>query len=387
MIVICEDCGKKYRIDPSKIKGKTAKFKCKACNHIITVSKPEPKPPESPQPPPFIEADSEVSQQTPPAAAARIKKKISGGRSRIPLSLKLGSIGLRTKMIVLFFFIPIVFFAASSFLITRQMNTLAGQLTDESTRIVTKMAEDKMADIARAVATQCKLYLLGHPGLRKEKFIRDSNFKRLAVQKVGMTGYTALYELPGPDGIWRTWSHVNPKIIGINMIKLKKPLGRNFDGFWRVYTGVKGGKESKGYYTWQDKDGRFRDKFMVCTLIEGTSYVVAATTYLDELTRNVHILKKDSEEAIGKTQNTIWIIWGVTLLLIGAIVLIYGQRLAGRIKSLTDVAERISVGELEEEVPIKSKDELGELAEAISRMQDSIRLSIERLRRRRSNPK
>ena len=183
MIVICEDCGKKYRIDPSKIKGKTAKFKCKACNHIITVSKPEPKPPESPQPPPFIEADSEVSPQMPAAAAARIKKKIPGRRSRISLSLKAGSIGLRTKMIVLFFFIPIVFFAASGFLITRQMNTLAGQLTDESTRIVKKMAEDKMADIARAVATQCKLYLLGHPGLRKEKFVRDSNFKRLAVQK------------------------------------------------------------------------------------------------------------------------------------------------------------------------------------------------------------
>jgi HAMP domain-containing protein len=35
------------------------------------------------------------------------------------------------------------------------------------------------------------------------------------------------------------------------------------------------------------------------------------------------------------------------------------------------------------EVKTTSKDEIGELAEAISRMQDSIRLSIERLRRRR----
>jgi HAMP domain-containing protein len=57
--------------------------------------------------------------------------------------------------------------------------------------------------------------------------------------------------------------------------------------------------------------------------------------------------------------------------------------LTGRIKSLTDVADRISVGELDAEIKIKSKDELGDLAEAISRMQDSIRLSIERLRRRR----
>ena len=39
MIVICEECGKKYRVDASKIKGETAKVKCRSCNHLITVSK------------------------------------------------------------------------------------------------------------------------------------------------------------------------------------------------------------------------------------------------------------------------------------------------------------------------------------------------------------
>jgi methyl-accepting chemotaxis protein len=76
-------------------------------------------------------------------------------------------------------------------------------------------------------------------------------------------------------------------------------------------------------------------------------------------------------------------ILGGTLLLIGIIVSIYGHRLTGKIKSLTDVAERISIGDLGIEIETKSRDEIGELAEAISRMQDSIRLSIERLRRRR----
>jgi HAMP domain-containing protein len=70
-------------------------------------------------------------------------------------------------------------------------------------------------------------------------------------------------------------------------------------------------------------------------------------------------------------------------LLIGIIVSIYGHRLTSKIKSLTDVAERISIGDLEIEVEAQSRDEIGELAEAISRMQESIRLSIERLRRRR----
>jgi HAMP domain-containing protein len=71
------------------------------------------------------------------------------------------------------------------------------------------------------------------------------------------------------------------------------------------------------------------------------------------------------------------------LLLIGLIVAIYGHRLTGKIRSLTEVADRISVGELGMEIETQSKDEIGDLAEAIARMQDSIRLSIERLRRRR----
>jgi predicted Zn finger-like uncharacterized protein len=51
MIVFCEECGKKYRIDPAKIKGRAASFKCRSCSHRIVV--PKPPPPESqPQTPP-----------------------------------------------------------------------------------------------------------------------------------------------------------------------------------------------------------------------------------------------------------------------------------------------------------------------------------------------
>ena len=41
MLVICEDCAKKYNIDESRIKGEKARFNCKECGHIIVVEKPE----------------------------------------------------------------------------------------------------------------------------------------------------------------------------------------------------------------------------------------------------------------------------------------------------------------------------------------------------------
>jgi methyl-accepting chemotaxis protein len=72
-----------------------------------------------------------------------------------------------------------------------------------------------------------------------------------------------------------------------------------------------------------------------------------------------------------------------TIVLIGLVVSIYGNLLVNKIKSLTDLAQRISIGDLDAEVGIKSKDEIGDLYDAIVRMQESIRLSMERLRRRR----
>ncbi len=41
MLVICEDCGKKFNIDPSHIKKEKAKFTCNECGHIVLVTKPE----------------------------------------------------------------------------------------------------------------------------------------------------------------------------------------------------------------------------------------------------------------------------------------------------------------------------------------------------------
>jgi len=39
MLVICEDCAKKYNIDESRIKGNRARFTCNECGHIIIVNK------------------------------------------------------------------------------------------------------------------------------------------------------------------------------------------------------------------------------------------------------------------------------------------------------------------------------------------------------------
>ena len=385
MIVICEECGKKYRIDSTKIKGAAARFKCRVCSHMIMVAKP-------PSDPPAVAAadlgvtetvTETVEKKTPEIGSDIEIDRVVAERAKVRPARKAGRFNLRTKMLLLFLVVPLALMFGASLLYLWQLEQMSGLLTKESTKIVNQMAEDKIADLSTAVAIQCRLYLLAHPELRKEDFMNDMGFKTLAVQKVGLTGYTALYEMPGPDGVWRTWAHVNPKIVGIDMSTLKASLGRNFPGFWTIFSGVKGGKRSQGYYTWQDKDGKFRDKFMVCTPVAGTPFVIAATTYMDEFTGPIKLLETQAGLLTEKARLISWAVLGATLLLVGIIVSIYSHRLTSKIKSLTDVAERISIGDLGIEVETRSRDEIGELAEAISRMQDSIRLSIERLRRRR----
>jgi HAMP domain-containing protein len=385
MIVICEECGKKYRIDVTKIKGAAARFKCRVCTHMIMVTKPAS---DSPTAATADLAATEtvtetVEKQTPAIEPAIEIDRVAAERVKVKPVRKAGAFNLRTKMLLLFLVVPLALMIGASLLYLWQLEQMSGLLTKESTKIVNQMAEDKIADLSTAVAIQCRLYLLAHPELTKADFMNDMGFKTLAVQKVGLTGYTALYEMPGSDDVWRTWAHVNPKIVSIDMSTLKTSLGRNFPGFWTIFAGVKGGKRSQGYYTWQDKDGKFRDKFMVCTPVAGTRFVIAATTYLDEFTGPIKLLETQARMLTKKARQISWAVLGGTLLLIGIIVFVYGHRLTGKIKSLTDIAERISIGDLGIEVETRSRDEIGELAEAISRMQDSIRLSIERLRRRR----
>jgi HAMP domain-containing protein len=371
MIVICEECGKRYRIDPDKMKSVQARFKCKTCGHLVIVQKPGAAlEAEPPSPPPSPQTQSSAMEMPSPAAGSPGKQPAR-------------AMGLRAKMTLLFFLIPIALAAAAGFLYLWQLERLSTQLTTESSRVATRMAEDRIAEKARSVALEVRLFLTAGRDLQKQKFNETPEFRTVAVQKVGETGYTAVYEFPDSEGVWRTWAHANAKIIGIDMKTLEKSLGKNFPGFWKVFSGVQGGKESKGYYAWQDPDGSVRDKYMVCTPIEGTRFVVAATTYLDEFTMPVKVMEANARKSVIRARNATFGILAGTLILMGLIVSIYGHRLTSRIRNLTQVADRISVGELETEVVITTRDEIGDLGEAITRMQDSIRLSIERLRRRR----
>src|SRR5512147_1760771 len=102
-----------------------------------------------------------------------------------PQKKKSGLLGLRGKMFVLFFLIPITLIIAASLLYMWQLTTLSSGLAKGSTETIIKMTEKVVAERAREVASQCKVYLITHPELKKAFFNYDLKFKRIVVQKVG----------------------------------------------------------------------------------------------------------------------------------------------------------------------------------------------------------
>ena len=206
----------------------------------------------------------------------------------------------------------------------------------------------------------------------------------MAIQRVGVTGNTSLYEVAGADGIWRAWADIDAKLVGRNLEELKGRMGKHFDAYWKLLTGVKDGKIVSGYYQWPDEGGHFREKYMVCAPVEGTPYAVSASIYVDEITVPLMKIQERGNALAREMRNSNAAIMGGGLLLLAVILFLYGRGLTRKVHALSAWADRISLGELDlERSPVTSNDELGELSEAIARMQDSIRLSVERLRRRR----
>ncbi|RPI80079.1 MAG: HAMP domain-containing protein [Desulfobacteraceae bacterium] len=388
MKITCEGCNKTYNIDLEKMEYPQVKSKCKACGETIIITKPSSDTDDSPssfnmdendfsgldtaseafEPPPISSSSDEINLGDTPSefSAARTNKQLR--------------FGLRSRLFVFFFLIPIILIAVEGYFYLRNFNDLSLNLISQSTDAVKKLAEQIIAEKAHAVAGQVRLYLESHPSMQPEQFYKDDYFKTLAMQQVGKTGYTAMHVAEDKDsGAYTNWIHSNPAVVGTDLRNLSSKLPK----FWAILSVGKNGKESSGYYDWLEKDGSYRSKFMVCTPVIGTPYYVAATTYMDEFTVEIDQMKTSARLTSKQTQNNIIYISLIILILIGSITFWYGRSLTSKIKSLTDLTERISVGDLEAEIIIKSNDEIGDLGNAISRMQDSIRISIERLRRRK----
>jgi len=190
----------------------------------------------------------------------------------------------------------------------------------------------------------------------------DPEFKNWRFKRWGPRDIPPFNGVPDNQGIWRNWASHQSQDCGPGHEHAKQADGRQLPGFWKVFSNGKDGKESRGYYRWQEPDGSFRDKYMVCAPVQGTPYYVAATTYLDEFTQPVKQMEAKAVQISTDTRNIVLGILFGTLLLIGVIVAPI-RNTADQQDQETDPRwqKKISVGEMDAEIPVTSRDEIGDL--------------------------
>lgn len=250
----------------------------------------------------------------------------------------------------------------------------------ESKFSLDKLGEKIIKEKAIDVAAQIEIFIKTHPKLKKEDLNKDPWLKSIAVQKVGETGYTAVHDDRGIN-----YFHVNPQIVGSDLHDLSTKL----PAFWKILEASLKGPAS-GYYDWKDADGRIRPKFMYLAPVKDTDLIVAATTYIDEFSKPAKAIEgkmKQIEKSYLEGYEDKIKIFYVVILCVFLVLLIriyfYAHSVIHPIRYLSEVADKISMGELDTPIKIKAKGEVGVLAESIERMQTSVKAAIERLQKRK----
>ncbi len=426
--ITCDKCGKTYRVNENKIKGDTARLKCSSCANIISVSKQE----SEVSPEAFIDPDKSVAE-TPSEkeiSSNFIKKKV-----HFSLFVKIIIVMLLVSLIPMAIFWGITYneninrirndtqrvMSLTAHSLENQVNSWVDNnvwILNSAVNLPSVISMDRQnqepvlqqiqkkypyiyltftlgldgSNVARSDDVPLKYYgdrqyfkeiidgkkvswqtligktskkpalVLAVPIMHEDKLVGvmaaamtiDEISKHIARWKKGKTGFAFLV-----DDKDKVVAHqVNQ--YALNETKLTShPLVASFrKGGWTTKTLVFKDKNKKKYM------GHIRR----------INYGWALAIQQEE--QEVF----DSLKRIQKFATTLLI---ATIVLVLLIAWISAKAVVTPIKKLTEVAERMSLGDLNMKINIPSKDEIGFLAQAIKRMQTSLRLAMERLRQKR----
>lgn len=283
-------------------------------------------------------------------------------------------ISLLSKLTVGILIPLIISFVVIGYIFILQIEDIRNTATKESVRSLNDLGEKMIREKALGVAKQMEIFIRSHPHLTRQELYGSSALKAIAVQRVGRTGFTAVHDTKAISHF-----HKNPKIVGMDLRMLAEKLPE----YWSLLEASLKGK-AQGYYNWKDADGGIRPKYMFCAPINGTDLVVVSTTYIDEFSKPAKQIEQRILNRAERSQTLLLIVVGVSLVVVILITSLYARTIVKPLIYLADVADRISLGDLDTKIEIDSRDEIGMLAASLDRMRESLRAAIERLRKKRS---
>ncbi len=287
-------------------------------------------------------------------------------------------------MIILAGLIPIVIFGSmlkvfGDRLTAEVSNALAQgeeRLIQGGEVLLQRMAENHFRQKTIDVALQLDLYLQAHPEKTLHDLQNDFNFREIAIQPVGETGYTAIQE--SNTAINRF--HKNPEIENLDLHTLASKL----PDFWAIMEASLGGALSGGHYQWQEADGTLREKFMyIVPLRERTAdeipLSVAATTYFDEFTQPIIAAKAVFGDTTLHLRNTVdrlivssiehgLGLMGASIVLVSMMAYWLGAYFSRGIGQLKEATRAVNQGKMDVELKSSMSGEIGDLIRDFNEM-------------------
>ncbi len=455
MDITCDSCGKKYRIDETKMRKDSAKVKCKACDHIMIINKPVPEPEfDSPSSDEFDERGLTQEVEVPPGAmdqpmpveAPPPVEPEPEPQKEIPAYVagQTMRFGLFTKIIIVMLFISLVPFLS-----------FWGLTWQETNQRIRSDTEALMAQTAEGLGKQVDNWINNNVSILEAAaglpaiISMDRDAQEPYLENIGQQyPYIYLAFTVGLDGMNVARSDGKP-LKDYSDRQYYKDIIKGKNLSWQTLIGktskkpalvlsvpIKSGEQivgvmagamtvdaiSQNIATWKaGKSGR-------AFLIDEKGFVVAhpVKQYVvkrknlnsDPLIANFRkrgwttittqfknskgnptlghvrstkkgwalVLQQEEAEvfkSLDLVQRSALILLACTILVVTIIAWLSARAIVTPVRKLTDAAERMSLGELNVKIDIKSRDEIGLLAQAVGRMQTSLRLAMNRLRRKR----
>ncbi|MCG6892127.1 MAG: PAS domain S-box protein [Desulfobacteraceae bacterium] len=265
-------------------------------------------------------------------------------------------------------------------------------LNSEANAQVRRLGETIIQTKARDVAKQIGIYLASSSAASMEGLQADVAFRDIALQQVGTTGYSCVYE--AGSGIMRV--HPNPRLVDLPM----QTLASQLPAWWRIFESSLAGVEVSGYYDWQEPNGDIRQKYMTMTPVpgsfDGKVLMIAATTYIDEFSAPILAIENRADKLTGQYRRFVsrrrllsqTAAMGILVLTFGGVYLL-GRRAALRymlpIEELGKAVERVDRENWSFRATpemLGRKDEIGSLARAFNAMSIHMQGLIDRLKQR-----
>ena len=351
MIILCEECGKKYKIDDKKLVKDKTLFNCPNCKSTIEVLKPkqgiEAIDPESASSMSADHSAASGSFQTVGKAASappqRPRTDWNVDQAAIPKRQKTSGLTVGQKLLYVFLAFVLLTGGILAFIYMKFVPALMHEQVNLRTYSISQ---------SLAAAIQQPLLIKNYLQVNK---MAEANAKLPGVAYVSVLNKRGIVIA----GIFGDEKRFDANFVArVNASGFPKEISTKN----RIPSGK---KESALDYSVGGQ--KIHD---VAVMIGDTGGEA-----------HVGLFTEDVENAVQKSLIPLLVFLGVIALLGGISHLLVARTISVPIRALTLAAEKISLGEIDLPIEVKGGGEIGDLAASLERMRFSIKAAMNRLRR------